>query len=77
MKNLFWIAGLSLFAQLATAAPQTTTYAYGDDLDIANVVSMEVPSGCAVVEAKMTYLDSKGETHVVKYLRQGADCFDH
>ncbi len=77
MKHLLWIAGLSLCAQLASAAPQPTTYQYGDSLDIAKVISMEVPSGCAVGEAKMTYVDSNGETHVLKYLRQGEDCYDH
>lgn len=78
MKNLLWIAGLSLLAPLANAAPQATPYQYGDDLDVAKVISMEVPNGgCAVVEAKMTYLDSKGETHVMSYLRQGADCNDY
>jgi len=78
MKHLVWIAGLSLFAQLAVAAPQPTPYHYGDDLDVAKVISMEVPNGgCSVVEATMTYLDSKGETHTMSYLRQGADCIDH
>ena len=78
MKILIWIAGLSLLAQLANAAPQATPYHYGDDLDIAKVISVNVPNGgCAVVEAKMTYVDSKGETHVMSYLRQGADCNDY
>lgn len=78
MKNLFWIAGFALFAQLANAAPQPVPYHYGDKLDIAEIVSMEVPNGgCEVVEAKMTYLDSKGETHVMSYMRQGLDCNDH
>ena len=30
MKNLLWIAALSLLAQLANAAPQATPYQYGD-----------------------------------------------
>ncbi|MEK0364387.1 DUF2790 domain-containing protein [Pseudomonas sp. CBC3] len=78
MKNLLWIAGLSVFTQLAIAAPQPAPYQYGDKLDIAEIISMEVPNGgCEVVEAKMTYLDSKGETQVMSYLRQGADCNDH
>ncbi|MGY8820242.1 MAG: DUF2790 domain-containing protein [Pseudomonadales bacterium] len=77
MKNLFWIAGISLFAQIANAAPQAEPYHYGDVLDVAKVISVDVPNGgCSVVEAKMTYLDSKGETHVMSYLRQGADCHD-
>ncbi|WP_313309485.1 DUF2790 domain-containing protein [Stutzerimonas nitrititolerans] len=78
MKNLFWIAGLSLVAQLANAESQAVPYQYGDHLDIAKVVSLDVPAGgCEVVEATMIYLDSKGETHSVSYLRQGTDCHDY
>lgn len=78
MKNLSWIAGLALFAPLANADSQAVPYQYGDRLDIAKVVSVKVPSGgCDVVEATMTYLDSTGETHVMSYLRQGADCHDY
>lgn len=78
MRNLVWFAGLSVLAQVASAAPQETSYTYGDDLDIAKVVSLDVPNGgCEVVNAKMTYLDSQGESHVMSYLRQGADCSDH
>ncbi|MFV0456740.1 MAG: DUF2790 domain-containing protein [Pseudomonas sp.] len=78
MKNLIWIVGLSLAAQLANAESQAVPYQYGDHLDIAKVVSLDVPTGgCEVVEATMTYLNSKGETHSVSYLRQGTDCDDH
>lgn len=78
MKNLFWIAGLALFAQLANAESQATPYEYGDHLDIAKVISLDVPNGgCQAVEATMTYLDSNGQTQVMSYLRQGADCHDY
>ncbi|MGK9063678.1 DUF2790 domain-containing protein [Stutzerimonas chloritidismutans] len=78
MKNLFWIAGLSLLAQLAQAEPQVEPYHYGDKLDVAKLVSMDVPhGGCEIVTATMTYLDSQGEVHKVSYLRQGPDCHDH
>ncbi len=75
MKELLCIAGLALCAPLASAETAPVAYQYGDQLDIAKVVSLEVPAGgCEVVEAKMTYVDSKGETHVTSYLRQGPDC---
>jgi len=78
MKNLFWIAGLALFDQLADAESRAVPYQYGDHLDIAKVVSLEYPfGGCEIVEATMIYLDSAGETHVMSYLRQGADCHDY
>lgn len=77
MKNLIWLAGLVIAAPLANAEPQEATYQYGDNPDIAKVVSLDVPAGgCEVVEATMTYLDSKGETQVMRYQRQGADCHD-
>lgn len=77
MKKSAWIIGVACVAQLANAADQSFQYHYGDQLDIAKVISVDVPAGsCAVVEAEMTYLDSKGETKVMKYLRQGADCND-
>ncbi len=78
MKNFIWLASLAIAAPLANAEPQGSTYEYGDQLDIAKVVSLDVPTGgCNVVEATMTYLDSNGETHAMRYLRQGADCHDY
>jgi hypothetical protein len=75
--NLIWIAGLALSAQWAHA-DEPKSYQYGDKLDIAKVVSMEVPAGgCEIVQARMIYVDSKGETHETTYLRQGPDCIDH
>lgn len=77
VNKLIWIAGLALSAQLAYAADEPKAYQYGDKLDIAKVISMEVPAGgCEVVTARMTYVDSKGETHETTYLRQGPDCHD-
>ena len=75
MKKLLCIASLALCAPLANAETAAVAYQYGDELDIAEVVSLEVPAGgCEIVEAKMTYVDSQGETHVTSYLRQGPDC---
>jgi hypothetical protein len=78
VKRLIWIAALAFSAQLAHAADEPKPYQYGDKLDIAKVVSMDVPAGgCEIVQARMTYVDSKGETHETTYLRQGPDCMDH
>ncbi|MGE4407522.1 DUF2790 domain-containing protein [Pseudomonas sp.] len=75
MNKLIWIASLALCAQWASAADEPIPYRYGDRLDIAQVVSLEVPAGgCEVVEAKLTYVDSNGETRETTYLRQGTDC---
>ena len=78
MKKIIWLASLVIAAPLASAEPQASTYQYGDQPDIAKVVSLDVPAGgCNMVEATMTYLDSNGETQAMRYLRQGADCHDH
>lgn len=78
MKKLVCIASLAILAPLANAQPQVAPYQYGQDLDIAKVVSVKVPpGGCEIVEANMTYLDSQGETHVMSYLRQAEDCHDY
>jgi len=77
MEKILWIAGLVIAAPLASAEPQLSDYQYGDQLDIAKVLSLTIPvGGCEVVEATMTYLDSKGETRVMRYLRQGSGCHD-
>ncbi|MCF6781013.1 DUF2790 domain-containing protein [Stutzerimonas stutzeri] len=78
MRNLIWLASIGIAAPLAYAEEQQSNYEYGDRPDIAKVLSLDVPSdGCNVVEATMTYLDSNGETHAMRYLRQGADCHDN
>jgi hypothetical protein len=77
VNKLIWIAGLVLSAQLAYAADEPKAYQYGDKLDIAKVISLDVPAGgCEVVTARMIYVDSKGETHETTYLRQGPNCHD-
>ena len=75
MKRLIPVLALSALSSLAMA--DASTYHYGQDLDVAKVVSQSLPqTGCAVGEAKMVYLDSKGEQHTVTYLRQGENCID-
>jgi len=55
VKRLIWIAALAFSAQLAHAADEPKPYQYGDKLDIAKVVSMDVPAGgCEIVQARMT-----------------------
>lgn len=50
-------------------------YTYSSHPDIAKVISVsEVPDVCAVVPARMTYLDSKGQQHVMAYQVMGNGC---
>lgn len=75
MKAKGWLVGLALVSQWAVA-DETEQYSYGAELDIAKVIAISAPQGCAVGEASMTYLDSQGETHTLTYRRQGEDCHD-
>jgi hypothetical protein len=60
----------------ATVTPQT--YTYGTHLDIQKVVSMKQDAGpaCGVVNAQLTYLDSRGDTQVLDYRKFSDDCHD-
>ena len=76
MKRIACLLALGCATTLAYAETPEH-YHYGMRLDIAKVISMDVPAGgCEVVTARMTYVDSKGETHETTYLRQGPDCHD-
>ncbi|QHD04529.1 MULTISPECIES: DUF2790 domain-containing protein [Pseudomonas] len=46
--------------------------------DIQRVLSTteDARSGCGVVNARMTYLDSKGQTQVLNYMKFTDDCGD-
>jgi hypothetical protein len=50
----------------------------GHKPDIQRVLSTteDARSGCGVVNARMTYLDSKGETQVLNYMKFTDDCGD-
>ncbi|MFN9527603.1 MAG: DUF2790 domain-containing protein [Pseudomonadaceae bacterium] len=70
------IACLLAFGCAATLAHAETPeyYHYGMHLDIAKVISQTLPQGCEAGEARMVYLDSKGEQHTLIYQRTGEDC---
>jgi len=73
------LASASVFAADASAQAdaQATAYAYGTQLDVAEVISIEEAphSSCESVDTKMTYRDSKGQIHTVSYVKQDAGCF--
>lgn len=70
------IACLLAFGSAATLAHAETPehYHYGMHLDIAKVISQTLPQGCEAGEARMVYLDSKGEQHTLIYQRIGENC---
>lgn len=69
------LMGAALAANAADAAP--VVYHYGMQLDVAKVISIKQANDrCEVAPAKMTYADSKGQVHVLEYLRQTEMCSD-
>lgn len=73
MKPILYLLALGCTTPLAQAATPEH-YHYGMHLDIAKVISQTLPQGCETGEARMIYLDSKGEQHTLIYLRTGEDC---
>ncbi|TBV96382.1 DUF2790 domain-containing protein [Azotobacter chroococcum] len=78
MKRSYLVLPFCCAASLAQAAePPVQQYRYGLPLDIARVISIETPYDpyvCRIVDARMTYLDSAGETKVVAYRKLSAGC---
>ncbi|MGX1021124.1 hypothetical protein AB7M33_003800 [Pseudomonas sp. Y3 TE3536] len=74
---LFRIACLALVTS-ALSAPLANAddYHYGDHMDIAKVISIDVPSPltCQVVTATMRYIDSSGVTRTVEFRQLAAAC---
>ncbi|WP_213939414.1 DUF2790 domain-containing protein [Pseudomonas sp. dw_612] len=72
------LLALSLIAGLATQAQaqdSAVAYHYGMDLDIAQVVNITpVADVCGPSPVEMTYLDSKGATHILQYSEFGTGC---
>ena len=79
-RTLFTTAltALALSASLTTLAhsAEATPYRYGQNLDIANVISIDVPNSpqCEVVTAQMTYRNSAGDVKVLDYEQLSDAC---
>lgn len=73
-----FLLALSLIAGLATQAQaqdSAVAYQYGMDLDVAQVVSITpVADVCGPTPVELTYLDSKGVTHILQYSEFGTGC---
>lgn len=71
-------AALSLFALGAQAQemPVAQNYTYGTHLDVKKVLAITEDAGydCQVVKSHMTYLDSKGQTQQLNYLKVSQNC---
>ncbi|MGV8919927.1 MAG: DUF2790 domain-containing protein [Pseudomonas sp.] len=76
------ISGICTSAMAATVLDSPTRvpveqYAYSTHLDIAKVVWMStIPRSCEVVPARIDYIDSKGQEHLLEYQVMGNGCVD-
>ncbi|ERI49758.1 DUF2790 domain-containing protein [Pseudomonas sp. AOB-7] len=79
---LFSVLGVLMTTQaMATDQPTAQSsdavidYHYGMHLDIARVVShSEIPNVCHAVPVEMTYEDSNGQQHRIRYQVMGNGC---
>ena len=76
MKPCLLLSFGLLFAAAVQAQDAVTDYQYGMDLDVAKVVTMTEPLSvqCQVIKALMTYLDSSGQEHILRYLKNAEVC---
>ncbi|MCW1938018.1 DUF2790 domain-containing protein [Pseudomonas sp. MDMC_285] len=72
------LTAIALSASLTTLAhsAEVTPYRYGQNLDIAKVISIDVPNSaqCEVVTATMTYRNSAGDVEVLDYEQLSSAC---
>jgi hypothetical protein len=87
MKAALLLLAMSGFCASAmaagTPAPSSSNnlpveqYSYSTPLDIAKIIWMStIPRSCDVVPARMDYLDSKGQEHLLEYQVMGNGCVD-
>ena len=68
---------LGLMCAVAVQAQEVAPlYHYGMPLDIARVVNLSEPQSdqCKVIQASMTYFDSAGQQHSLRYLKLAEVC---
>ena len=72
---LFAALNICTLSARAEADVTPKTYTYGTHLDIQKVISLKQDNTttCGIVDARMTYLDSAGQTQVLDYSKF-ADC---
>ncbi|WP_242206522.1 MULTISPECIES: DUF2790 domain-containing protein [unclassified Pseudomonas] len=73
---LFAALNICMLSARAEAALTPQTYTYGTHLDIQKVISLKQDNSvsCGIVEARMTYLDSAGQTRVLDYSKFADGC---
>ncbi|AOE82994.1 DUF2790 domain-containing protein [Pseudomonas sp. TCU-HL1] len=75
-RTTLLLAVLASGSVFAAKSADALSYSYGMPLDVARVISIDEPSPltCETIQAKMTYVDSKGEEKSVTYLKASSAC---
>ncbi|KKJ00786.1 hypothetical protein PROH_05910 [Prochlorothrix hollandica PCC 9006 = CALU 1027] len=72
------LTAIALSASLTSLAhsAEATPYRYGQNLDIAKVISIDAPNSpqCEVVTATMTYRNSAGDVEVLDFEQLSSAC---
>lgn len=79
LSALFLIAlsGTAAAASVATASPSNVEdYRYSTSLNIAKVIDISSGDYCGIGPRQMTYVDTMGATHVLRYQAFGDSCID-
>jgi len=79
LSALFLIAlsGTAAAASVATASTsKVEDYRYSKSLNIAKVVNITSGDYCGIGPREMTYVDTMGATHVLRYQAFGDSCID-
>ena len=71
--NVKTLIAASLFAVANVAALSTQAAPRADIHKVISIVEAK-GDGCGVIDARMTYLDSKGQQQVLDYSKFGDDC---
>lgn len=73
---LFAALNICTFSARAEADTSPETYTYGTQLDIKKVLSLkqDATPSCAIVDARLTYLDSQSKTRVLDYRKFSDNC---
>ena len=76
VAGVFAVLNIAAFSAHADVKSAPQTYTYGTHLDIQKVISLKEDNAvtCGIVEARMTYLDSAGQTRVLDYSKFADGC---
>lgn len=77
--SMMAVAVLGSSPLLAEESTETRPYVYGMRLDIAKVLRIDEPQPlkCELIRAKMTYVNTKGVTEAISFLKLAEVCLSN